>query len=83
LKASYWNSHDVESAILVQRRLVALSRNDAFELRDLGVMYVQADRLGEAIDPLEAFLETAPSAEEARKFGALLLAVRNQVSRMN
>jgi regulator of sirC expression with transglutaminase-like and TPR domain len=83
LKATYWNSHDVESAILVQRRLVALIDNDPYELRDMGVMLVQADRLDEAIEPLEAYLATAPSAEEIRKFSALLSAVRHQIVQMN
>jgi regulator of sirC expression with transglutaminase-like and TPR domain len=83
LKATYWNTHDVDSAILVQRRLVALNQADPYELRDLGVMYVQADRLNEAIDSLQAYLHAAPSPDEVRKFEALLAAIRNQVIHMN
>ncbi len=83
LKATYWNAHDVDSAILVQQRLAALNHRDPYELRDLGVMYVQADRLVEAIDPLESYILAATSAEEVRKFSALLAAVRHQVIQMN
>jgi regulator of sirC expression with transglutaminase-like and TPR domain len=54
LKAIYVGMNDHASALPVQRRLAALERNDAVEQRDLGMICLQADQVGEAIDPLAA-----------------------------
>jgi regulator of sirC expression with transglutaminase-like and TPR domain len=83
LKAIYWNTQDVASILPVQRRLVALNRNEPTELRDLGVLCVQAELLGEAIDPLEAYLQTDPPSEDAREIRVLLDVVRRHVARWN
>ena len=61
LKAIYWHNQDVAAILPIQRRLVALNRNEPNELRDLGVLCVQAERLGEAIDLLEAYLRSDPA----------------------
>lgn len=83
LKAIYWNTQDVTSILPVQRRLVALNGNEPTELRDLGVLCVQAELLGEAIDRLEAYLQTDPSTDDAREIRVLLAVVRRQVARWN
>ncbi len=83
LKAIYWNAQDVASILPIQRRLVALSRNEPTELRDLGVLCVQADLLGQAIDPLEAYLQTDPPNEDAREIRVLLDVVRRQLASLN
>ena len=67
LKVIYGRSGDVASLLPIQRRLTALNRRDPGELRDLGVLCVQAERLSEAIEPLEAYLSLAPEAEDAAR----------------
>jgi regulator of sirC expression with transglutaminase-like and TPR domain len=83
LKTIYWNSHDIVSALPVQRRLVALNPKDPQELRDLGVLCAQAERLGEAIDPLQAYLDSSPPDGEAEEILALLKVIRRQVAQWN
>jgi regulator of sirC expression with transglutaminase-like and TPR domain len=83
LKAIYWNTQDVASILPIQRRLVALSQNEPAEVRDLGVLCVQADLLGQAIDPLEAYLQTNPPSEDAREIRVLLDVVRRQLASLN
>ena len=53
------------------------------ELRDLGVLCVQADRLGEAIEPLQAYLELCPETGDATEIRELLVSLRREVSRWN
>jgi hypothetical protein len=44
---------------------------------------VQAERLGEAIDPLQAYLNLAPEADDAGEIRDLLIAIRRESSRWN
>jgi regulator of sirC expression with transglutaminase-like and TPR domain len=53
LKAIYLGTNDFPSALSVQRRLAAVS-HEPEEQRDLGMICLQLDHPGEAIDPLEA-----------------------------
>ena len=83
LKVIYGRSGDVGSLLPIQRRLTALNQQQPGELRDLGVLCVQADRLGEAIAPLQAYLNLSPDAEDAGQIGELLGAIRREVPRWN
>ncbi len=83
LKAIYTREADLASLLPIQRRLTALNRRDPNELRDLGVLCVQAERLGEAIEPFEAYLDVSPSANDASEIEELLIAVRRELSRWN
>ena len=83
LKSIYWHNHDIASILPVQRRIVALNQKEANELRDLGVLCVQAERLGEAIDLLEAYLRSDPPPTDSREVEALLTVVRRQVAGWN
>jgi len=83
LKVIYGRTGEIGSLLPIQRRLTALNRGQPGELRDLGVLCVQADRLGEAIEPLQAYLEISPGADDAAEIGDLLGAVRREVSRWN
>ncbi len=59
LKAIYGKLQDVSSLLPVQRRLAAISQDEPNELRDLGLLCAQTNRLGEALDPLQAYLGDA------------------------
>ena len=83
LKAIYLRLEDVPSALPVQRRLAALNPQDAGELRDLAMLCLQADRPGEAIDPLQAYLDTAPPDAQAQQIRALLEVVRRRLAQWN
>jgi regulator of sirC expression with transglutaminase-like and TPR domain len=83
LKAIYGNQQDVSSLLPVQRRLAAISQDDHKELRDLGLLCAQTNRLGEALGPLRAYLATAPLADDAVEIGALVEAIRRQRATWN
>ena len=83
LKAIYGSRQDVGSLLLVQRRLAAISHDEPNELRDLGLLCAQTNRLGEALDPLQAYLDTAPMADDATEIAALVEAIRRQMARWN
>ena len=83
LKVIYGRAGEISSLLPIQRRLTALNRNEPSELRDLGVLSVQADCLSEAIDPLAAYLVHSSSADDAAEIGDLLKAVRREVARWN
>jgi regulator of sirC expression with transglutaminase-like and TPR domain len=83
LKAIYGRLQDVGSLLPVQRRLAALSQDDPNELRDLGLLCAQTNRLGEALDPLAAYLDASPFADDQKEIRALVEAIRRQVARWN
>ncbi|WP_165249003.1 SirB1 family protein [Paludisphaera soli] len=82
LKAIHLGEDDFPSALLVQRRLAAVS-DDATELRDLGMLCLRLDEPGQAIDPLTAYLKARPKPEDAEEVGALLSGARSAVARWN
>jgi regulator of sirC expression with transglutaminase-like and TPR domain len=83
LKAIYVRSGDLTSLLPVQRRLTALNPCEPHELRDFGILCVQVDRLFEAIEPLEAYLQSAPKAGDADEIRHLVVALRREVARWN
>jgi regulator of sirC expression with transglutaminase-like and TPR domain len=83
LKAIYLGIHDYLSALPVQRRLAAVARDDPAEHRDLGMICLQIDRPGEAIDPLQAYLTARPDADDAATVAELLKTAQSIVARWN
>jgi regulator of sirC expression with transglutaminase-like and TPR domain len=83
LKAIYGRSQDSAALLPVQRRLAALSQDDPNELRDLGLLCAQTNRLGEALDPLQTYLERSPGADDAHEIRALVETIRRQIARWN
>jgi regulator of sirC expression with transglutaminase-like and TPR domain len=83
LKAIYLREEDLPSALPVQRRLAALNPLDADEVRDLGVLCLRAERPGEAIDPLQAYLAGSPPGARAPEIAALLDTARRRLAEWN
>jgi regulator of sirC expression with transglutaminase-like and TPR domain len=83
LKTIYLRGEDVPAVLPVQRRLAALNPRDGDEVRDLGVICLKAERPGEAVDPLEAFLKAAPSDAQAAEITMLLDAARRRLAEWN
>jgi regulator of sirC expression with transglutaminase-like and TPR domain len=82
LKAIHFGEDDYPSALIVQRRLAAVS-NDPAELRDLGMLCMRLDEPGQAIDPLTAYLKARPEPDDAEQVRALLSGARSAVARWN
>lgn len=83
LKAIYLGIHDFASALDVQRRLAAAVADEPEELRDLGMICLQLDRIGEAIDPLQSYLDARPQADDADTVAGLLSAARRSIALWN
>jgi regulator of sirC expression with transglutaminase-like and TPR domain len=83
LKAVYLRAERFVEVLPVLRRLVALERDQPIERRDLGAACLHADRPGEAIDHLSAYLDACPEAEDARAVADLLRAARRVVASWN
>jgi regulator of sirC expression with transglutaminase-like and TPR domain len=83
LKVVYGRRQEIASLLPVQRRLAALIQDDPGELRDLGLLYAQSNRLGEAIDPLQTYLDAAPLANDAQEIRALFEAIRHKIAEWN
>jgi len=82
LKAVFVGQEDFPSAYIVQRRLARVAE-DPLERRDLGMLCLQLDRPGEAIDPLTAYLKSRPKADDAETVQALLSGARAIVAQWN
>jgi regulator of sirC expression with transglutaminase-like and TPR domain len=83
LKMIYLGLEDVPSLLPVQRRLTALNPGSPQEQFDLGFIYMLTDRPGEAIRPLQAYLDSAPPAKQAKEVSALLESARRRVAEWN
>lgn len=82
LKAIYFMHEDYVAAHRVQRRLAAVTR-DLEEMRDLGMLCLQVERPGEAIDPLRAYLDARPDADDAQVARRLLDRALSIIARWN
>ena len=83
LKAIYRQADDPASSFPVQRRLAALHPDDGEEVRDFGVLCLQADRPGEAVGPLQSYLDAAPDGPLSAEITAILTAARRQLAAWN
>lgn len=83
LKAIHLRVEDVAGALAVQRRLAALNPMDAAELHDLAVICLKAERPGEAVDPLQAYLSAAPNSSQAGDLATLLDAAQRRLAEWN
>jgi regulator of sirC expression with transglutaminase-like and TPR domain len=83
LKTIYLRAEDLPLVLPIQRRLAALNPGDADELRDLGVLCLRAERPGEAVDPLQAYLSASPTDPRAPEIATLLDAARRRLAEWN
>lgn len=83
LKAVYLRDQQFTTVLPVLRRLAVLVPDDPLEQRDLGVSCLRAERPGEAIDPLQTYLNARPEANDAGQVRALLRAAWREVALNN
>ena len=83
LKATLLKSGHFARAARVISRLTQLVPSDPTQRRDLGVSLVQAGECGQAIKHLRAYLEMAPTADDAAAARQFLREARKQVAKWN
>lgn len=83
LKTAYLADRSYGRAARVTYRLTQLIPHDPSQHRDLGVLLVQADRPGLAIDHLRRYLRAAPDADDAREVQQFLTKALAEVARWN
>jgi regulator of sirC expression with transglutaminase-like and TPR domain len=70
-------------AARVVRRLTQLMPHDAEQRRDLGLLLVQSDRYGPAIDHLRHYLGAIPDADDGDAVRKVLHRALGEVARWN
>ncbi len=83
LKAIHLRSGDFVTALPVLRRLVALAPDDPLERRDLGVACLHADRPGESIEHLQAYLSACPLSRDEPAISAMIRVARRELAFWN
>ena len=83
LKAIYIQADDYASAVPVLRRLAAVRVDDPAESRDWGMVSLYAGRPGEAVAPLQAYLDACPEADDSDAIRSLLRVARNEIAHRN
>jgi regulator of sirC expression with transglutaminase-like and TPR domain len=83
LKAVYLGGGDFSRAIRVMGRLRQLNPHDPLQLRDLGATLARNGQPGQAIEHLEAYLQSMPQAEDSNLVLQVLNRARAAVARWN
>ena len=83
LKTAYMADRSYGRAARVTHRLAQLIPDDPTQRRDLGVLLVQAEQPGRAIDHLRHYLNADPNAEDARDVQKFLAKALTEVARWN
>jgi regulator of sirC expression with transglutaminase-like and TPR domain len=83
LKGTYLRERDFQRGIRIIERLRQLDPHDPLQRRDLGVCLLHAEQPGRAINHLNAYLTTAPDADDATTVRQMLANARSQVAKWN
>jgi regulator of sirC expression with transglutaminase-like and TPR domain len=83
LKGVYLREGDFGRAVRVIERLRQPVPGDALQERDLGAALFQAERHGQAIGPLSAYLRLVPQAQDRDQVLKLIALAKAQVARWN
>jgi regulator of sirC expression with transglutaminase-like and TPR domain len=83
LKTAYLADRSHLRAARVVRRLTQLVPDDATQRRDLGLLLVQANRFGPAIDHLKHYLTVSPDADDTDEVRKILAQALGEVARWN
>jgi regulator of sirC expression with transglutaminase-like and TPR domain len=83
LKAVYWPDKDWKRVLNVQQRLVILLPGEPVERRDRGYVYAQLECPHAAIDDLQAYLATQPTAEDRVAIVEQIAVLRQAAGRLN
>jgi regulator of sirC expression with transglutaminase-like and TPR domain len=83
LKTAYVAERSHLRAARVVRRISQLLPHDAEQRRDLGLLLVQADRAGAAVNHLKHYVTARPDAEDGTEVRKVLLRALAEVARWN
>jgi len=83
LKQIYLRARDFLKALQIIDLLLVISPGEAGEVRDRGLVLIQAGRLGGAVRELERYLALAPDAEDAKTITDHLEGIRRRIASMN
>jgi regulator of sirC expression with transglutaminase-like and TPR domain len=83
LKASHLARGDLRSALVVAARTKSLLPSEPWPLRDLGVLHAKLGAPRAARAELHAYLELAPSANDAAAIRAVLARLQTTASAPN
>lgn len=83
LKTAYLADRSYSRAARVTWRLAQILPDDPTQRRDVGVLLVQAEQPGRAIDHLRHYLKVAPTADDAADVHAFLTKALGDVARWN
>jgi regulator of sirC expression with transglutaminase-like and TPR domain len=83
LKTAYLADRSYSRAARITYRLTQLIPDDPTQRRDLGVLLVQANRSGRAIDHLRHYLNAVPNADDAGDVRKFLSKALTEVARWN
>ncbi len=83
LKGAYLRRRNFARAARVMARLRRLQPADVSQRRDLGAALLQSGHPGNAIDELEAYLDSDPPPVDARSVRELLMQAQAEVARWN
>ncbi|HEV3386087.1 MAG TPA: transglutaminase-like domain-containing protein [Gemmata sp.] len=83
LKTAYLADRSHLRASRIARRLTQLLPDDPTQQRDLGLLLVQSNRFGPAINPLRHYLTLVPDADDAGDVQKILARALGEVARWN
>lgn len=83
LKTAYLADRSHLRAARIVRRLTQLLPDDPTQRRDLGLLLVQANRHGSAVNHLKHYLAAAPNADDAKDVQRILSRALAEVARWN
>jgi regulator of sirC expression with transglutaminase-like and TPR domain len=83
LKTAYLADRSHLRAARVTRRLAQLLPGDPSQRRDLGLLLVQGDRRGQAIDHLKHYLAEVPDADDGDEVRKILASALAEIARWN
>lgn len=83
LKTAYLADRSFLRAARVARRLCQLLPEDPSQRRDLGLMFMQADRPGRALDHLQHYVAAEPIAADANDVRKVMVKALGEVAKWN
>jgi regulator of sirC expression with transglutaminase-like and TPR domain len=83
LKTAYLADRSYRRAARIARRLTQLLPNDPTQQRDYGLLLVQANHFGPAINPIRRYLAARPQAEDTEEVRRILKRALAEVGRWN
>jgi regulator of sirC expression with transglutaminase-like and TPR domain len=83
LKLIYLRKNDINRSIRILNRLRQIAPNDPSQIRDLGVVLLQAGQPSKALSNLESYIRKVPSALEDDEINNWIKQAKKEISNSN